>query len=242
MTKKRALIILALAMLIAVAGVVYAHWQETLTVNATATLGGIPTHWKWVFTDDDGVANINDGEPAASQLYTYGAPTSNDPSSASGLMGTDPNWGLTPPTRYDKDVADCIAEIDVADAHGFTLTISNAYPSYHCTILSTLGNQGTVPVKVQAIRTTLTLNTAPFFPPGTVGNDFVATWDTLAGHSCGEQIDPAAFNTTVATIHFGELAPQYGTLVMHQEIDLVNWNEWSRDACSMTLNGVALPW
>ncbi len=61
-----------------------------------------------------------------------------------------------------------------ADGKGLTATISNAYPSYHCTVFSQLSNEGTVPVKATAFRLTT--------PPGgtlrLVGTEYV---DAAAG-------------------------------------------------------------
>jgi hypothetical protein len=63
--------------------------------------------------------------------------------------------------RYPKNVARCDAEFfdEGQNQSGLSIWVDNAYPSYWCTILADLGNDGTVPVKLQGINWTVELDT-----------------------------------------------------------------------------------
>jgi hypothetical protein len=245
--RKRALLIVGLALLMATAGVVYAHWTDTLEVNATVYTGNVNVRWVNVFTDDDGAPVIGE-EPAIVEpdgIYDYWAGTSSvDPSSAASPDGPFA-------TRYTKDVGHCVAILPVpADGTEMVVEMYNVYPSYHCTIWSFFENQGTVPVKVQSIVTNVYLDPDGTGPmpkvlemPGTT-----ATWQTLDGTLCGLQIDPSRglpsdLERTVNTFHLLNAAPQNAVYTMDQVINFVNWNEFDPALCTHTFNGVvqALP-
>jgi hypothetical protein len=159
--KKRALLIVGLALAIATAGLVYAHWTDTLKVDATVNTGTINMMWQAYGTDDDGLDNTGfyaaNAESATDNgggtLYdAWATASSNDPAEMwrclSGTCGY--KLGLPGLDRYDKDVAKCT--VVPSGAKGLTATISNAYPSYHCTVFSQLSNEGTVPVKAAAFH------------------------------------------------------------------------------------------
>jgi predicted ribosomally synthesized peptide with SipW-like signal peptide len=221
--KKRAVLILGLALMIAAAGVVYAHWTDTLKVEATINTGDLAVLWTDVFTDDDGVGDC--GEEIG------------DPAIWGGGIGDPADFSTcdTPALRYDKNVASCEVAAVGDGSDTFVLTINNAYPSYHCTIFSTFTNTGSVPVKVQSVETTID-------PGGMVlGED--AYWHTEIGTGCGLQIDPGEEYTTVNHFHLMQYDDgdpetvgdgnrnQDLTATMDQDINFVNWNEWSADAC-----------
>jgi hypothetical protein len=243
--RKRALLIVGLALLVATAGVVYAHWTDTLQVSATVYTGNVNVRWVNVFTDDDGAPVIGE-EPAIGEpdgIYDHWLGTSSvDPSSAG-----FPAFA----TRYNKDVGHCVAFLPVPpDGTLMGVEIYNAYPSYHCTIWSFFENQGTVPVKVQSIVTNVYLDPDGGGPlqkayemPGTT-----AEWATLDGTLCGLQIDPSTglptdLERTVNTFHLLNNAPQNAVYTMDQTINFVNWNEFDPALCTHTFNGVvqALP-
>lgn len=56
----------------------------------------------------------------------------------------DNDNGIDP--KYDKDVADCSVE---TTPDKVTVTITNGYPSYTCTIVGDIHNSGTIPIKLQ---------------------------------------------------------------------------------------------
>lgn len=242
--RKRALLILGLALLIAAAGIAYAHWTDTLVTDADVYTGNINVRWVNVFTNDDG------GDTAGEEIgLTPPVWSSHTPASSADPSG--PGWPTIAATRYDKDVASCVAVL-LTPADGTTMTVQayNVYPSYYCTIYSRFQNQGTVPVKVQSIVTTATLDGAPFYPTdeSAVGTPSeVGSWWTADGTLCGLQIDPASGNDdyeqTVNVFHAGQMAPQApgGHFAVDQTITFVNWNEWDPAACTHTFNGTPAP-
>lgn len=262
--RKRALLIVGLALMVAAAGVVYAHWTATLKVDANVYTGSIAVHWKSLSTDDDG---SNDGWEGIAELanlppdtYDYwGDTSSDDPSSPAAA------------TRYTKDVGRCKAAGAGTDT--FTLTAENVYPSYYCTTHSVLGNQGSVPVKLQSIKMKVerTLNPAapvpvwvdvtPYLiqvggiPAGQVAlldieglsSDYEFLWDTTTGLWCGAQVDPGEgdWATTINYFHVDQAANQNAAYRITQELTFVNWNEYVEPAnppyCMSTFGGDPIP-
>jgi len=193
--RKRAILILGVALLIATAGVIYAHWQDTLKVDATVSTGDINVIWQSYGTDDDGKDNTgfvdsaaqtlealsatDDGGPGVLAYDAWGTESSADPAEmwrcGFGTCGYKLNgeFGLD---RYDKDVGKCEVAAS-SDAKTLTVTITGAYPSYHCTVHSQLSNEGTVPVKA----TGFTLTTPAGYDLGYVGTEYIpAAWGTTA--------------------------------------------------------------
>jgi predicted ribosomally synthesized peptide with SipW-like signal peptide len=216
--KKRAILIVGLALMVAAAGVVYAHWTDTLKVNATVNTGTVNVMWQFAGTDDDGLDNT--GFVINGNAYSN-SDNGMDPAEVWRCHSTDnpvcgyklgPDLGLT---RYDQNVASCTVSAS-ADSKTLTATIANAYPSYHCTIFSQMSNEGSVPVKATAFRLTTPVggtlkyagteyvegaagNTAwcnqaenaGKCPSGIfVGDVPVITFDFADGTSCSNQLDP----------------------------------------------------
>jgi hypothetical protein len=166
-----------------------------------------------------------DDEPIAGS-YVFGDPTSADPMEAGPMAD-----------RHDKDVADCIADI-IEEGGTLLLEVDNAYPSYNCTMWSTFGNQGSVPVKLQSIVTTISKDGTPNYDLSGEG-----TWQTLQGTLCGLQIDPdpgdeSEYVTTINWFHIEQEATQDSLYEVKQTLNFVNWNEWDVDLCTHTFNGV----
>jgi hypothetical protein len=219
--RKKAILIAGLALLIALAGVVYAHWTETLYVDATVNTGTAYVRWVNIFTDDDSGNSIGEETGFLPPVWSVHNPAqSPDPSSAG-----YPTFA----TRYDKDVAGCWSGISDGGGLGYhmTVTAGQVYPSYNCTIWSYFQNQGTVPMKVQAINLTYTAGAIP---------DEIE-WDTLNGTWCGYQLDPQVTDYTVNWFHVLQAADEGDTYTLHQEITWVNWNEWDIHSCVYTING-----
>ena len=109
--KKRALLIVGLALAIATAGLVYAHWTDTLQVNATVNTGTVNMMWQSFGTDDDGISGndlsgTDNNGPA--QLYDrWGAASSADPANMYRCTGGVLRLPGRQHHRYDKDVAKC---------------------------------------------------------------------------------------------------------------------------------------
>jgi hypothetical protein len=157
--KRKGILLIVFTMLVATAGVVYAHWTSTLDVGADVHTGGIQAMWIDAFTDDDGVPNdpYDSGDYGGGTLFSYwpemagpDAPESSDDPGA-------PMAGY----RYDKDVGGCWA---FAEGSFLGVHASNVYPSYHCTVYSTFKadpeHGATVPTKVQRIK--MRVMRAPF--------------------------------------------------------------------------------
>ena len=210
MKGKRGILIVGVAMMIAAAGVVYAHWTDTLEVNAEVKTGTAGVIWTEVSTNDDSAEFPSTVLPGN---------TSRDPS------GPHPGGSAAEP-RYDKDVANCIADI-VGGV--LVLTVDNAYPSYHCTTYSTFKNEGSVPMKVQNIVTYVNY-----------GPD-AGSWVTHQGTPCGFQIDPGQEFETINTLHIENGALQDHTYLAEQTIYWVNWNEYDEDACAITFGPFPSP-
>jgi len=222
MSKRKGLLLIGLVLMVAVGGVVYAHWQQTLKANATVSTGSINVMWQSYGTDDDGVvgndlsANDNNSDVPPGTYDAWLGASSDDPAEMWRCTGTSCGYTLNGAglTRYDKDVAKCEVGLAPGDPTSLTATITDAYPSYHCTVFSQLSNEGNVPVKMTAFRLTA---------PGTVmyvGTEYVAaaagntawcndpahagrcplgvwaggipvlTFDFADGTSCGNQLDP----------------------------------------------------
>lgn len=213
--KKRALLIVGLALLMAAAGVVYAHWTATLKVEAHVITGNVCIQWNYAFTDDDNGNTIGEEIGLPAPVFGLG---SVDPSN---WATVNPTGGLvTAATRYDKAIGNCASGVEQDGT--MWVNIANVYPSYHCTIWAKFTNCGSVPVKVQSVENAISGGL-------TVPTD--VTWNTVVGTGCGRQIDPGQSYTTVNQVHIEQAAPQntWGHLI--QKINFVNWNEWNSQQC-----------
>jgi len=230
-------------MMLSAAGVVYAHWTDTLQVDAQVATGNVEMIITSAATDDDGVANAweiikETPDQEGTNYDAWPGTSSNDP--ATYMAGQ----------RYDKDVARCRVTGISPDRHSVQVVVENAYPSYHCTIRSNVKVTGSVPVRNQVARVAacvdsqadcsdpayfvpvpydLGSNSFPFDPGG--GSDFELVMQDAPGGNCGHQFDPG--RTTVWTVGFHVLqdAVQNETYLVEISLDVVNWNEWSLDAC-----------
>ncbi len=265
--KAKGILIVGLALLIAAAGVAYAHWTDTLQVNASVATGNINMMWQSFYTDDD--AASGDVQVPPGTYDRWGAASSDDPSNEYRCTGGVCAYLGGSITRYDKDVAKCEVTRSV-DLKSLTATITNAYPSYHCTVFSQLSNEGTVPVKMTAFRlttpaggtlmyagtewvaaaagTTAWCNANPGrCPMGIfVGGAPLITFDFADGTSCGHQLDPYVttgddMDRNAVWFHVEQASAQNATYSFSWQYDFVNWNEFSTDMCTITINGVTYP-
>jgi len=242
--RKKAILIVGLALLVAAAGVVYAHWTETLKVDATVNTGTAFVRSTNIFTDDDGGTTIGEETGLPTPAFCTGDPTCAGPGSVDPASFSDINvvGGLpvlaTAASRYDKDVADCWSGITDGGTTGklMWVQIANVYPSYHCTISSTLQNQGTVPMMQNANPKKFLRNGLPVLPVAAAGGGYYIDdpahpgvhelwFATVHGTLCGGQIDPGESWTTTNEFHLLNAAPEGATYEMMQEIVFVNWNE-----------------
>jgi hypothetical protein len=214
--KKKGLLVVLLALVLATAGVAYAYWESSLTMTAEVRTGNAAVNWYSVATNDDN-GHENDGALAG---HEHEADADNP---AIGLGSRDPSGPANVPgdnhaPRVDAGVGTCSGLI----SNGvLTVYLENVYPGYTCTIWSAGRNgtgeagQGTVPMAVEWIATT-----------GTgVG---LVDWTTQDGPSCND-ILPAggATETWVSTIHVGDSVGQNANLWLSRTITLRNFNQLS---------------
>jgi predicted ribosomally synthesized peptide with SipW-like signal peptide len=239
---RRALLFVLAVVALAAAGVVYAHWTDTLKVDAQVNTGTAANTVTAANTDDDGTPNGWDfGDNGGGTKYdAWGATSSDDPSSYT---------SSTSGSRYDKDVARC--RVTETVGHMSTVVVENAYPSYHCTIRQAVRNTGSIPLANQATRVSVCLpaladcsdpgnyvavpytkSTDSFVYESGDGPDFELLMQQNPEGACGWQFDPNATFGNRMTFHVLQGAEQDTSYLIRFELDQVNWNEWSLGNCS----------
>jgi hypothetical protein len=129
------------------------------------------------------------------------------------ITPNDPPGTIDP--NHDKDVGSVVAEIDPGDNQRATITVTDAYPCYQGLVHFTVHNNGTVPVKLQAIIVDA--------PPCIT----VSAWD-----GTGEQIepgplwDPPAMGDNTIRFHVEQCADELATYTYTVEFYYVQWNEY----------------
>jgi hypothetical protein len=123
------LMILALATI----GIGYGLWSKTLFIFGTVNTGNLDAFLSVEEVDQlyDFNANCPDGSG-----YSIGQDCDGD-----GFLNDDWEW-------LEKDVAECVAELDDTDPQIMRVTITEAYPSYNCFIKWDVHNTGTIPMDV----------------------------------------------------------------------------------------------
>lgn len=114
------------------------------------------------------------------------------------------------PEAEGKDVGSC--EVLGAGTQTLTITITNGYPCYGCTVDFTVDNTGTIPVKVQS----LSAIGAP--------SEITVNWTGLI---CGTQIEPGMSAPGDIHVHVEQSAAELATYTFSAEILLVQWNEYT---------------
>ena len=211
------MLIIALAGL----GLGYALWSTTLTDAGTVTTGTFGAKWAYTFTDDGGTVDDSTRDVGdikckddSGCVYPKGpCPAGGGCESARDPSGPGPNG-----PRYDKAIGHCASSIlDTEQYKILHWDVSNAYPSYYCTVWSFIGSTGSVPMKVQA----RTLNHSSQIETGFV-----------AGLNCGDQIDPEDQLPVGMWVHVLQTATPGATYSGNSSYTLVQWNEWSSGACT----------
>ena len=135
-----AVLLVAFAMIVVTAGVVYAHWTSTSRIEANINTGSMEIGWEAWGTNDD-------GDPGNDPTGTDDPGIIGEWNSGNGTS-LDPSWYGPPWDRYTKNVASC-----GADGGGDTLNVylDNAYPSYYCSVFARAYNHGSVPAKATAL-------------------------------------------------------------------------------------------
>jgi hypothetical protein len=152
---------MGLIVLLGAIGIVNGLWSKNLVINGTVTTGDLNADWDCGWTNDDGQTLVIQGGGCDTSITEPAGDTGEDPN----------NYDWPDFTDYSpfepKDVGECELEIGgVGDLERFGdqvayVTISNAYPSYECTITLYITNTGSIPFNV--ISATLVLG------PGAAG-------------------------------------------------------------------------
>lgn len=112
------------------------------------------------------------------------------------------------PEAEGKDVGSCT--LTGVGEQTLTITITNGYPCYGCTVNFTVDNIGTIPVKVES------------FDLSGVPPEITVTWTDLV---LGTQIEPNGSVPGDLHIHVLQTADELATYTFSAKILLVQWNE-----------------
>lgn len=236
------IVFMLLVMAVALTGMGYGLWAQTLTISETVNTGSVSLEYTLAFTNDDGIPtdvsfDPDDNNASSTQIFDFNATSSSaDPLEPGPFVGSP----FSTTTRYDKDVGECSAQVSLPDTA--TLTKSNVYPSYHCTAWFDIVNNGSVPVKIKSITLDILAS------PGTStkvnplagaiaidldnddGDNILATEpdvevSVLDVLLC-QQIDPQDPATRVTIDqHVLQDAPQGAFLLYTVKIEMAQWNE-----------------
>lgn len=197
---------MGLVVMLGLIGIVAGLWSKNLVINGTVETGDLNADWDCGYTNDDGLTGTGG--------LVQGGGCTTITEEPAGDTGLDPNnfdW----PNFVDsspfvpKDVGECGLTIgpetaefgnQVAD-----VTITNAYPSYECTITMYLSNTGSIPFNVISAELKL--------PANAVG--VIETVDDIGDDQCdpatvlqNQQVDPGNELEFPCTVHVTELAEQ----------------------------------
>jgi len=183
------MLLIALATMVAGAGIVYATWSATTHIKGTIDTADVAVVWDNVWTNDDGVGSGTDGEASAAAIPTgYNAPNG---------TSADPSDGAVNATRFDYNVGSCLA--NVGGAGVFNVTIADAYPGYYCYVVGHVVNEGSIPMTPSDVAVTATKDGAGVgvVGTGTEGEFEVApsggadlTFNIMEGVTCDMTVDP----------------------------------------------------
>lgn len=141
-------------MALGVIGVGYTTWNKQNQAEVVVSTNSVDTRYVKVATNDDDVVSYAgwDDDDLGECIWDMDGDTQPDVKNTScdpeGVPATD---GTTP--RYEKDIARCYADLDdISTGEKFDAHITDGYPSYFCSIRFTLDNNGTVPVKLCAVK------------------------------------------------------------------------------------------
>jgi hypothetical protein len=255
--RKTAALLSVAALALAMTGILYAHWTDTLEADIIVGTGSIDPRWTLEGTSDDFESDSFDNEPRPDPEYDrWGDASSGDQTLLDGRV-----------VDLLKDVGICRAglfsgptPLPTDENDGLVIRIENGYPSYFCHVKADLHNFGTVPVKLQRIG----WNAARVLPDGTLEPVAVGNGPTVDGFQyfiddpgdgdtdlelefswlavrdgarvdldCGYQLDPGdEFTVDVdAFFHVDQDAMQNMTYQVIIEYDWVNWNEYDDALC-----------
>jgi hypothetical protein len=190
---------MGLVVMLGLLGLVAGLWSKNLIINGTVQTGDLNADWDCGFTNDDNSGVV---QGAGCAPIVVENPQDN---------GVDPNnfnWpGFTDSGAPPKDVGECELSFDPDAEFGFqeaTVAITNAYPSYECTITMYLTNRGSIPFNIISADLALA--------PGAAGN--IETIDAAGNDQCDPstiglvQVDPGEEQPFSCTVHVTQTAGQ----------------------------------
>jgi len=196
---------MALLLVLAALGIAYGLWSKTLTIAGVLDTGRVHALWT--------------GASSSDRMYAL-----------------DQNLVNYPPGTVvdtDKDVGRLDCTIDRTDPEILHFTVVNGYPSYYADCQGEWTNDGTIPVKVVALRVATPCGGPPVSIPFDRWVDLDLNCDgkfdinfQVANNLC-EQVDPGQISADSIKVHVKQDAPQGVPLTWTTEIQLNQWNESS---------------
>lgn len=223
--RQMGVLVAGLVILLVTLGLGFALWSKTITVTSTVGTGTVHAEIVKAFTDDDDV--VDDGLGGVDQNDLDDCPDLGGvDKDGDGFTSCDPAAsGPDPKPRYDKDVARCDVTIG-ADKQTAAITKTNVYPSYYCTVWFDIHNNGTIPLKIAAVK----VNGVPVHP--SIPTPFDLTGDGnpditihVTDITLCQQIDPDETIRMDIDQHILQGAPQGETFSYTVEIQFNQWNE-----------------
>jgi YHS domain-containing protein len=214
---------MAVIVLLGAIGVVNGLWSKNLVINGTVETGDLNADWDCAWTNDDEAQGPTIGDCA--EVFTE---TELD-------AGPDPCTEDVNPTDCvapEKDVGHCaVTDLDVEPdgpnaGQIAQVEITNAYPSYECTVTAVITNTGTIPFNI--IGGNLIID-----PANSQGVEPLGA--TPCGFAAGTQVDSSnvnPLNTEEAiscTVHVKQTAEQGWTYYFAIEVCVAQWNENPED-------------
>ena len=240
---KVSVVFMLLVSAVAVTGMGYGWWSQTLVISKTVNTGNVDLVYQGASTNDDATTTggliDSDDNDLMIQIFDFWATSSSADPSAFGPAGTST---ATSTPRYDKDVALCEASIVSPDTA--TLDEYRVYPSYHCTAWFDIANNGTVPVKVESIRLLFATSTEVFIDPALGvtpvdlnGDELDDVEFDIENINLCFQIDPGQVIRMAVHQHLLMDAPQTDVLSYSVLVDMAQWNALG----NIAVGGVCLP-
>lgn len=202
MRKRGGVTILSLVLLLALlsVGVSYGLWSKTLFIEGTVNTGRV--HAKW---------------SNASSSDRTGALD----------MNLDPNGNVI---EVPKDVGRLICEINTEDPQILDFTVINGYPSYYADCEGEWTNDGTIPVKIVALRAGPAGGPIVDIPHDTwvdmdLNGDGANDINLQVVNGLCTQVHPGETEAYSIKIHVKQAAPQNAELKFVVEVQLNQWNE-----------------
>jgi hypothetical protein len=192
-------------------GIVNGLWSKNLVINGVVETGDLNADWDCGYTNDDG--STTQVGPDCALL----APETSD----DGLDPIDFNWPNF--VRSDpfvlKDVGECTLTIGDINGDDPTttppgygnqvayVTLTNAYPSYECTVTLALSNTGSIPFNLVSADLILAPESEGIIETTAVGVD--GPVDVCDPNPLeGTQVDPGTELLFTCTVHVTQIAAQ----------------------------------